>query len=264
MRLKINGLTVFIDGDRNKPKILFVHAFPHDRRMWSKQVNALSSEFCVITYDVRGFGESSVENGQYTMEMYADDLINIVDEIGGEKPILAGLSMGGYISLRVLEKAQDKFAGVVLMDTRSEADDNAGKLKRANAIKEITEKGVIEFATEFVKGCVSDETLNGGTPAFNQALEIAKSQDPIGVKGALLAMVSRTDTTDGLAELKIPTLVLVGEHDKLTPPETMKAIADKIPDSHFIIIPKAGHLSNMENPGEVNAAILKFAEIIFS
>jgi pimeloyl-ACP methyl ester carboxylesterase len=264
MRIKINGLTVFIEGDRNKPTILFVHAFPHDHRMWNKQVNALSREFCVITYDVRGFGESSIENGQFTMEMYVDDLINIVDEIGGGKPILAGLSMGGYISLRVLEKASEKFSGAVLMDTRSEADDNAGKLKRANAIKEISENGIIDFATEFVKGCVSDETLNGGTPAFNQALEIAKSQDPVGVKGALLAMVSRTDTTDGLTELNIPVLVLVGEHDKLTPPETMKAMADKIPDSHFMVIPNAGHLSNMENPGEVNAAILKFAEIIFS
>jgi len=264
MNLKINGLQVFIEGNINNPKILFVHAFPHDHRMWSKQITALSRDFCVISYDVRGFGESAIENGQYTMEMYADDLINIVDEIDGGKPVLVGLSMGGYISLRALEKAEDKFSGVVLMDTRSEADDNAGKLKRANAIKDISENGIIDFATEFVKGCLSEKTLTGGTPAYNQALEIAKSQDPIGVKGALLAMVSRTDTTESLSKLSIPALVVCGEHDSLTPPAMMKAMAERIPDSHYIEIPEAGHLSNMENPDEVNKTIFKFAEIIFS
>ncbi len=264
MNLKINGLKIFIEGNINNPKILFVHAFPHDHRMWIKQINALSRDFCVITYDIRGFGESAIENGQYTMEMYVEDLLTIVDEIDGGKPILVGLSMGGYISLRALEKAPEKFSGVVLMDTRSEADDNAGKLKRANAIKEITQNGIIDFATEFVKGCLSEKTLNGGTPAYNQALEIGKSQDPIGVKGALLAMVSRTDTTESLSKMPIPALVLCGEHDSLTPPEMMKEMAEKIPDSHFVVIPDAGHLSNMENPDEVNKNIFKFAEIIFS
>ncbi len=264
MQLKINGLKVFVEGDINKDKILFVHAFPHDHRMWTKQISALSREFCVIAYDVRGFGESSIENGQYTMETYADDLINIVDEIDGGKPVLVGLSMGGYIALRALEKAEDKFSGVVLMDTRSEADDNGGKLKRANAIKEISENGLIDFAIDFVKGCLSEKTLNEGNPAYNQALEIAKSQDPIGVKGALLAMVSRTDTTESLNKLGIPALVICGEHDKLTPPEMMKEMSGKIPNSHFIEIPGAGHLSNMENPDEVNNAIFKFADIIFS
>ncbi len=263
MRLTINGLTVYLNGNKNNPPILFVHAFPHDRRMWEKQAEFLSEEFFVITYDVRGFGESAIGDGQYTMEQYADDLLAIVDALGVGKPLVCGLSMGGYIILRALEKAQDNFAGAVLMDTRSEADDNAGKLKRAAAIAEINANGLEPFAENFVKNCVWENSVKEKNEGYVKALEIAASQNPLGVKGALLAMVSRTDTTEALSSLKIPVSVICGRYDALTPVDSMKKLAERIPDSEFHVVENAGHLSNLENPSDVNNMIYQFAKKIF-
>jgi pimeloyl-ACP methyl ester carboxylesterase len=264
MKIKVNDLAVYLEGDKNNPAVIFVHAFPHDRRMWRKQVDFLAKEFYVATYDVRGFGESEIGDGQYTMEQYADDLINLVDTIGLDKPMVCGLSMGGYIIFRALEKAEEKFSAAVLMDTRTEADDNAGKLKRAAAIKEINEKGLRPFAENFVKNCVAEKSIEDENPGYEKALEIATSQNPAGVKGALLAMVSRTDTTENLAKIKIPVAVICGEHDALTPPESMKKIAETIPDAEFHLIENAGHLSNLEQPNAVNKALYDFAKKIFN
>lgn len=263
MKVEVNGLTAFLHGNKNNPPIIFVHAFPHDRRMWEKQTEFLAKEFFIITYDVRGFGDSEIGDGQYTMEQYADDLISLVNALGINKPLACGLSMGGYILFRAMEKAQEKFSGVVFMDTRTEADDNAGKLKRAGAIKEINENGLTKFAEDFVKNCVWEKSIENGNEGYLKALEIAKSQNPTGVKGALLAMVSRTDTTDGLARLEIPACIICGEHDKLTPPETMQKIADKIRNAEFHVVKEAGHLSNLEQPSAVNKIIYEFARKVF-
>ncbi len=264
MKIKVNGLTVLLSGNKNNPPIIFVHAFPHDKRMWEKQADFLSKDFFVVTYDVRGFGESETGDGQYTMEQYADDLIELVDALGLEKPLVCGLSMGGYIILRALEKAQEKFSGVALMDTRSEADDNAGKLKRANAIKEINENGLEGFAKNFVRNCVWEKSIESENKGYLKALEIAASQNPTGVKGALLAMVSRTDTSDFLPMLNIPASVICGKFDTLTPVESMKKMAEQIPNAEFHVIEDAGHLSNLEQPDAVNKILGEFATKVLS
>jgi 3-oxoadipate enol-lactonase len=263
MKIKVNDLAVYLEGNKNNPAIIFVHAFPHDHRMWQEQVEFLSKDFYTITYDIRGFGESKVECAQFSMEDYADDLISLVDSLGLEKPVVCGLSMGGYIIFRTLEKAQYKFAGAILMDTRTEADNNEGKLKRANSIKEINTNGYENFAEGFVKNCVWEKSIEENNSGYLKALEIAKSQNPVGVKGALLAMVSRTDTTEGLASVNIPTSVICGKYDALTPPEMMQNIADKFPNSEFNIIENAGHLSNLEQPEAVNQIIYNFLRKVF-
>ncbi len=262
MKIDINGLSVYLNGNKNNPPIIFVHAFPHDRRMWDEQVEFLSKEFFVITYDVRGFGESEIGDGQYTMEQYADDLISIVENTGVNKPAVCGLSMGGYIILRTLEKAEHLFSSAILMDTRSEADDDAGKLKRAGAIKNINENGLIPFAKEFVKNCVWEKSIENENPGYLKAVEIATSQNPTGVKGALLAMVSRTNTTNYLSKIEIPVSVICGKYDALTPPEMMEQMAVRVRNSKFSIVENAGHLSNLENPQKVNQLIYDFLKTI--
>ncbi len=260
MKSIINGLTVYLNGNEKNQPIIFVHAFPHDNRMWKKQVDFFSKYYFVITYDIRGFGESWQINGQFTMEMFADDLLAIVNGLYLKKPIVAGLSMGGYIILRTLQKNINLFSAVVLCDTRPEADDNAGKLKRSNAIYDIHNNGVERYSEEFVKNCLWDENIKINQELLENAVQIVTSQSEIGVKGALLAMLSRLDLTEFLSKITIPTLVLCGEHDKITPIELMEGMANKIPNSKFVVVPNSGHMSNMENPNFVNQTILSFLE----
>lgn len=258
MKIIINGLSVNTFGDPQNKSIIFVHGFPYDSSMWENQIEALKNEYYCIAYDVRGLGDSYVGDGQYTMEFYVDDLFSIINELQLHKPVLCGLSMGGYISLRSIEKSQDTFGALILCDTRSDADDNTGKLKRSANINQINTEGLKKFIDTFVPNCFADETIEERKEIFLVTLNKAYRNNPTGVKGAILAIMSRTDTTSFLSQIKIPTLILCGSFDKLTPPQMMRVMAEKIPNAEFAIIPHAGHMSPLENPDAVNDLIKGF------
>ncbi|MEO8232522.1 MAG: alpha/beta fold hydrolase, partial [Ignavibacteriota bacterium] len=203
-------------------------------------------------------GESSVGDGQFTMESFVDDLETIMTKLNLDKPILCGLSMGGYIGLRAMERMKEKFSAVILCDTRPDADNNEGKQKRAAAIKRINDEGLAPFAKDFITNCYGDFYKQNHKDDFEKQIAKSSTFSPIGVKGSLLAMIGRNDTTEYLSKIKIPALVLCGEFDALTPPPIMKAMADKISGADFVIIKNSGHMSPIENAKEVNSAINNF------
>ncbi len=258
MKKTINDLSVFIEGDNQPKSIIFVHGFPFDHLMWNAQVEELSKNYLCVTYDIRGLGESAVDDGQFTLERFVDDLEKIVDELKLNQPILCGLSMGGYISLRTVERMHDKFSALILCDTKSEADDNEGKLKRAAAIKQINSGDFDNFIESFVLNCFGKKFVQENNAEFRKVVERSKKNNQLGVKGCLLAMAGRTDTTSSLPKIKLPTLIICGSEDKLSPPSIMKPMTEKIPNSKFIIIEGAGHMAPIENPQEVNKAVKKF------
>lgn len=251
----INGLSVNTFGNPEKQHVVFVHGFPYDHTMWENQIKFLEKDYYCVAYDVRGLGESFVGDGQYTLEFFVDDLLTVISVLKLTKPVLCGLSMGGYIALRAIERHQDLFKALILMDTRPEADDNAGKLKRAAAINQINVEGLKKFADAFVTNCFSDEAPENQKETFLSTLSKSYKHDPIGVKGCIIAILSRTDTTASLHNIKIPVLVICGSFDKLTPPPVMRAMAEKIPGAEFAVVPGAGHMSPLENPDNVNDLI---------
>ena len=262
MKLTINSLSVNTFGDQNNHSIIFIHGFPYDHSMWENQINILKEKYFCVAYDVRGLGESYVGDGQYTMEAYVNDLFSIINELKLKKPILCGLSMGGYIVLRAVERSMEIFKGLILCDTKSEADDDTAKMKRAAAINQINTEGLIKFVDVFVTNCFAEETPKEQEKMFLTTLFKAHKHDPIGIKGALIAIMSRTDTTSFLHKINIPTLVLCGSFDKLTPPPVMRAMSEKIPRSEFAIIPRSGHMTPLENPECVNDLIEGFLKRI--
>lgn len=260
MQLTINGLEVYTFGNESNQPIIFVHGFPYDHTMWDKQIEFLKEDYYCVTYDIRGLGSSAVGDGQYTMESYVDDLFKIIAELELTKPALCGLSMGGYISLRAVERSQETFGSLILCDTRAEADSDEGKLIRASKIKQINEVGIEAFVDSFVPTCFAEDTIKNRSELFQSVLNRCKTNNLIGVKGALIAMLSRTDTTSYLSKINIPTIIIVGENDALTPPAVMKILHENIPNSEFVIIPEAGHMTPIEEPEAVNEAIRRFLE----
>ena len=258
MKEIINGLFVFLEGNNKNKPIIFLHGFPYDHTMWKAQLDVLSEKYFCVTYDIRGLGESPVGDGQFTMESFVDELEIIMNELKLEKPILCGLSMGGYVGLRALEKFENKFSAVVLCDTRADADGNEGKLKRAGAIKRINKEGLEPFTKDFISNCYGEHYKQNKKEDFEKRIAKSSAFDPVGVKGSLLAMLGRNDTTDYLNKIKIPALVICGEFDALTPPAVMKTLADKINGAEFVVIKNCGHMSPIENPEEVNKAIVGF------
>jgi 3-oxoadipate enol-lactonase len=251
-----NNLATFVKGNSKNIPIIFIHGFPFDHNMWNNQAEELSKEYFCISYDIRGLGESPAGDGQFTLEMFADDLINIIKERKVNKPVICGLSMGGYIALRAVAKFEEKFRALILCDTKSEADNNDTKIKRAEGIKKINEQGVEKFVKDFVPNCFAEESLSKSF--YKETLKRSSKYSPVGLKGSLLAMAGRTDTTGYLHEIKTPALLICGEKDKLTPPSVMKEMSDKISDSEFKIITRAGHMSPLENPDAVNKSIKDF------
>ena len=258
MRLINNNIAIFQEGSNKNLPIIFVHGFPYDHNMWSNQINELSSDYYCVAYDIRGLGESPSGDGQFTIEMFVDDIEFIIEDYNLNKPILCGLSMGGYISLRAIERMEDKFGGLILCDTKSEADNTEGKLKRAAGIKRINNEGVRAFVQDFIPNCFAEESIKKLGDKYKHILERSSFFDPTGVKGCLLAMAGRTDTTSYLSKIKIPTLILGGEKDSLTPPDVIKKIAGQINNSEFVVIPNAGHLTPVENPQAFNNAVINF------
>ena len=258
MKKIIDGLSVFLEGDSNKKSIIFVHGFPFDHTMWQSLIDELSENYFCVAYDIRGLGESPAGNGQFTIESFVDDIEMIVDELKLDRPLICGLSMGGYISLRTLERMPQKFSAAILCDTRSEADNNDGKLKRSAGIKRINTEGLSPFVRDFVTNCFGDDFKRNKKDILEKIIAKSSDFDPVGVKGCLLAMLSRIDTTPGLGKITIPTLLICGEQDTLTPPQTMKEMFHKIKNAEFIEITNAGHMAPIENPAEVNKAIKIF------
>lgn len=243
--------------------ILFIHGFPFDHHMWKHQVNYFKKNYNCISYDIRGLGGSPAGNGQFTMEDLVDDLFDVILESGAVKPVICGLSMGGYIALRAVEKEESKFKGLILCDTKSESDTNAAKLKRAAGIKFINENSGSEFSAVFVAECFSPDSIIRIEKEYNEILHRSVKTDPVGLKGCLLAMAGRTDTTGYLSQIKIPVLVLCGEEDNFALPSVMHDMSAKIKQSEFHIISNAGHMSPIENPVEVNQYISGFLQKVF-
>lgn len=251
-------LNAKVTGVNKFGSLIFLHGFPFDQNMWDAQVAFLKDDFLCVTYDIRGLGKTNPGDGQFTMEMFADDCLTIIAELELEKPALCGLSMGGYLAFRVLERAQEIFKAAILCDTRAESDSDAAKLKRANGARQINTESVEKFVEGFVPNCFSEKFKTEHLVEYNVYLERSKKSNPLGVKGCLLAMQGRTGTTSFLPQIKIPTLLLCGIEDNLTPPAEMNAVAEKIPNSKYLVVPEAGHMTPIENPEFVNKAIKDF------
>lgn len=239
-------------GPTDKTPVVFIHGFPFSQGMWRPQVEALKASFRCITYDNRGHGESDVGEGQYMLEFFVDDLIALLDHLKIPKAVLCGLSMGGYIALRAVERNPERVQALVLCDTRCEADTNEAKLKRAVSIRTVKEKGVPAFAEGFLKAVFTPKSFETHPQEVEAIRKTILSNPPLGICGTLLALASRTDTTAALAQIKVPTLIQVGDQDTITPPSAAETLHKGISGSELHIIPNAAHMSNLENAEAFN------------
>jgi 3-oxoadipate enol-lactonase len=260
----VSGVNLFYtdNGKTNAPVLIFIHGFPFDHTMWQEQVRLTEPSFRVITYDHRGHGKSGVGSGQYIFETFVDDLLGLMDALMIPKAILCGLSMGGYVALRTAEKAPGRVSGLVLCDTRSEADTNEGKLKRAAAVRTVEEKGVSVFAEGFLKAIFAPSSFTDKPEVVDQIRRIMDGNSALGICGTLIALATRTDTTAYLPQIKVPTLILVGESDAVTPPSAAQAMHDHIAGSRISMLAKAGHMSNLDNSADFNRHLQDFLKIV--
>lgn len=230
--------------------------------MWEPQLGTFAQSLRLIAPDFRGCGESDAGDGQYTMESLVDDALGVLDALGIEHCIGCGLSMGGYVLLRAVEREPARFAGAVFCDTKSEADSDEGRLARARAVSMVRDHGVERFAEELLPRVLGRTTLARRPELVAAVRSMMLAAAPAGLIGLQLAMAGRTDTTAGLGRIAVPCLIVVGEEDELTPPATAREMAERIPGASLEVIPEAGHLCNLENASAFDAVVRPFLESV--
>jgi len=262
--LNINNHKVsYIDeGKYGAPVIIFIHGFPFNKSMWSSQIESLTNFCRVIAYDIRGFGDSDSGSEEFTIELFAKDLISIMDALKIDNAILCGLSMGGYIALNAIENYPGRFSALILSDTSCKADTHEAKEKRIKAIKNIRINGVEKYADESIKNLFAPESFTRNIIEIASAREMILKTSEKSLCNTLLALSLRKQTCINLCIIKVPVLIMVGMEDIITPPSEGQFMHENIKDSTLKIIEKAGHLSNMENREEFNYQLRRFVETV--
>jgi 3-oxoadipate enol-lactonase len=256
----VDGTTLgYTDGGGEGPAVLLVHAFPLHGGMWEPQMDALGGRTRMIAVDLKGFGSSDApeDHAVYTMDSYADEVAGVLDHLGLQQVVFCGLSMGGYIGFSFLRRHRDRLAGFVLADTRAEADPPEGIEKRTNQQQQVRETGTSDLVEALSGALLSPKTLENKPDVVERAKKLMDNP-AAGFIGALEAMKQRPDSTEDLAAIDVPTLVLVGENDAITPVDASRKIHEHVRGSRLVVIPEAGHLSNLESPDAFNGALGEF------
>jgi pimeloyl-ACP methyl ester carboxylesterase len=259
MEAIVNGIKLAYDDVGNGPAMLLVHGFPLNRRMWHPQINALvAAGYRAIIPDLRGFGDSAAPDGPYSMDLFADDLITLLDHLEIDTATVAGMSMGGYILLNLLERYPQRISAACFCQTRANADDEAGKSHRLQLAQEAREKGPQVIADLFLPLLLTDESLAQRPRLVEEVYGWMVGTATTGLAGGLLAMRERKDYTPLLPTFYLPCLAIGGIVDKIVPPAILDVFKDGLPSCRTALIPDAGHMANLEAPGPFNAALLGF------
>jgi 3-oxoadipate enol-lactonase len=239
--------------------LLLIHGFPLHAGMWRPQLAAPPEGWRVIAPDLRGFGRSPVaDDGQLTMDAAAADLAALLPRLGVQSAVVCGLSMGGYIAFAMLRRYPQLVRALVLCDTRASADSDEARRGRLQSVSEIQTGGTRAFMEAMLPKLLSPYTRNR-RPEIVEEVSAMMSEAPAeSVNAALRGLAARPDSTPLLRAITIPTRVIIGEDDEITPVREGQIIARGIPGARLEIVPDAGHLSNIENPEVFNRVLEGF------
>lgn len=256
-----------VDRGSGLPVVL-LHGFPLDHQMWSLQIEALAGRCRVIAPDLRGYGGSSLGEVDpvhgVSMERYADDLARMLDALGEERPVvLCGFSMGGYIAWAFLRKHRPRVRALVLCDTRAQGDTSEARANRLKMADHVEEWGSSKVAEMMAPKLFAQRTIDERPDVVRRVVDVISATDPRAIAAAQRGMASRPDSTALLKSVGVPTLVLGGEEDTLSPEAEMAAMAEQIPGARFLTVPAAGHLAPVEQPEEVARALTGFLGTLF-
>jgi pimeloyl-ACP methyl ester carboxylesterase len=254
----VNGTTLNYQEQGAGTPLVLLHGFPLDSRIWREQVVALSDRFRVIAPDLRGFGQSK-SNDAFTMESLADDVHALLADLGALPAIVGGLSMGGYVMLAYAKKYPTDLRGLMLIDTKAEGDTPEGKEGRQKMIDLVRAQGAKAVADQMMPKMLAPDADKSRPQVKRELDAIMQSQTPLTIEHALSAMRDRPDSVSDLPSIAVPTVVIVGEHDAITPPAGAEKMSRAIPHATYVVVRGAGHMSPMEQPQQLNDAIRRLA-----
>lgn len=254
---EINGFRMHYRESGSGEAIVLAHGFPLSSQIFESQIDALSASYRVIAPDLRGFGQST-STDRFSINSLADDLHKLLSRLGALPCILGGLSMGGYVAEAFYRKHPADVKKLMLINTKADADSAEAKQARNKMIELCRKSGSAGVAKEMLPKMLSPETIERRDEVVERVIQLMESQPAITIEHALEALRDRDDQTDLLGRISVPTLIITGDGDQITGVKLAQPMHGAIRGSKLVVIPRAGHLSTMENPTAVNLAISEF------
>jgi pimeloyl-ACP methyl ester carboxylesterase len=259
---------VSIDGRRTRYleagagwPVVLIHAFPLNADMWRPQLSRPPEGSRLIAPDVRGFGPGSTAaeaTPNLTVDDMASDIAALLDHLELERAVIGGLSMGGYITFALFRNAAERFNGMILADTRPQADTPEGREARRKMIDLVHSGGAPAVADQMLPKLLNPSSDPEFTELKSGVRRTIESAAAPSLVAAITAMMERPDSSAELTRISCPTLVLVGENDAITPVADAEAMHERILRSRLVVLPGAGHLSNLQSPAAFSLALADF------
>jgi 3-oxoadipate enol-lactonase len=237
---------------------VLLHAFPLNARMWEPQFALAAHGWRVLAPHLRGFGGGGTGPPASTVDEYAGDVIDLLDALHVQDAVIGGLSMGGYVAFAILRRAPRYARGLILADTRSQADTPEGLEGRKRMLQLLAEKGPSGVVDDMMPKLLGASTRATKPAQSDRVRALALSNPPEAIAGGIRALMTRPDSTPLLRTIHCPTLVVVGEEDVLTPPALSEEMHRAIAGAELATVPRAGHLSSFEQPDAFNSALAAF------
>jgi 3-oxoadipate enol-lactonase len=230
--------------------IVWVHGFPLSSAIFANQREIPNATH--VMPDLPGFGDVPATESEWSVDDYARF---VVDQVEEEKAVYAGFSMGGYICLAIARLFPERLAGLILIDTRETADTEEARKGRHESIMKVQQNGIEPVVDSMLPKMITSDAPD---ELRDHVREIMMSSSSKGVIAALRAMATRPDSSALLPQIKVPTLIVVGEEDPITPPADSERMAKAIPNAKLVKIANAAHLSNVQQHDAFNAAVAQF------
>ena len=255
-----SGHTIsYLDQGQGRPVVL-LHAFPLCKEMWGPQIEALSGKFRMVAPDLPGFGDSGGFEDDASVEAMAQTVAELLAALKLPRAVIGGLSMGGYVSLAFARLFPQLLSGLILADTKAAPDDEAGKEKRNEMIAFAHACGSRAVAEKMLPNLLAETSRTADPALARQVVAWGEAQSVSGLVNGLRALRDRPDSSPILPSISVPVLAIGGAADAITTPDIMRQMAAAIPAAKHALIPRAGHLSNLENPAAFNQALDEFLQ----
>jgi 3-oxoadipate enol-lactonase len=251
----------FTDVGSGNPVVL-IHGYPFNRSLWTEQATALSKKHRVVVPDLRGFGETDTGSAAASMQRMALDVKLLMDHLNLDRAVIGGLSMGGYVALAFYKHHPERVAGMVLANTRAEADSPESKTARREQAEKALAAGMASIADSMLPKLLTPDTVSKRPDLVKRIRDMMLRTNPAGAAAALLGMANREDTTDLLSEISVPALIIAGRDDALIPPQHSYTMHERINGSRLVLIDHAAHVVNLEQTEDFNRELLKFVNEI--
>jgi len=258
-----NGKTISYHDSGTGTALLLLHSFGHNKNLWYPQLtHFLELGYRVIAPDMPGHGESSFDPARHTVDGIAESYIEFLDQLGVKQAVITGISIGGYITLKMMARRPDLFSGMVMICTKAEADTDEIKARRRSQIDNIRNNGLQSFVETTAPKRVAPRIV-AERPWVVDWIKMMNYTVTTDANAATLeAMALKEDDTPTLAKITVPALILSGSHDIFIPAESPHNLKNGIKNSVHHVIQDAGHVASLENPTEVNRHMEAFLKTI--